>query len=229
MKSLGAAIGAESCPSRPLRRLGNVVKELRIAADQREVIFWHTKERSRLPTGCFLAVQAVTHGDEGGIGIEREFDGSTCAMASVLLLPFRWTSLLRAMSARGHPGCDQFAELFLSSGHRLAAFTRVPGPPHKMVFRQMDADLFQAPVSVPGGVFDLFTNLADGQPLPGHRCRRQDPMLRAGNAADAGAGRGRIPGLMARRAGKARRQRCPHRKKSAGRGGADRRPGSGCA
>src|SRR5215471_14108435 len=64
---IGAKVSVE-----PLARLGNVVKRLRFAADQREVTCRHAKEGGRLSTGRLLAVQAVTDGDEGGISIEHK-------------------------------------------------------------------------------------------------------------------------------------------------------------
>jgi hypothetical protein len=41
------------------------VKRLRLAADQRKIIRWHTGERGRFTTGRLLAVKAVTDGDKG--------------------------------------------------------------------------------------------------------------------------------------------------------------------
>src|SRR5215475_12572248 len=45
----------------------------------------HAEERGRFTTGRLLAVKAVTDGDEGGIGIELEFDCTACALRRVLL------------------------------------------------------------------------------------------------------------------------------------------------
>jgi len=71
--------------SRPLPRLGDVVKRLRIAADQRRVILGYAKERGRFTARRLLAVKAVTDDDEGGIGIELEFDYPACTLSRVLL------------------------------------------------------------------------------------------------------------------------------------------------
>jgi hypothetical protein len=42
----------------------------------------------RFTAGRLLAVKAVTDGDEGGIGIELEFDCAACALSCVLSLPY---------------------------------------------------------------------------------------------------------------------------------------------
>jgi len=63
------------------------VKRLRLAADQRKVILGHAEERGRFTAGRLLAVEAVTDGDEGGIGIELEFDRAACALSRALLCP----------------------------------------------------------------------------------------------------------------------------------------------
>ena len=48
------------------------------------VILGHAQERNRFTTGRLLAVKAVTDGNEGGIGIELEFDCAACAPSRVL-------------------------------------------------------------------------------------------------------------------------------------------------
>src|SRR5262249_22636389 len=80
----GAALWAE-VSVQALARLGNVVKCLRLATDHRKVILRHAKERGRFTAGRLLAVKAVTDGDEGGIGVELEFDCAACALSRVLL------------------------------------------------------------------------------------------------------------------------------------------------
>src|SRR5262249_61064858 len=70
---------------------------LRLAADQRKIILGHAEERGRFTAGRLLAVKAVTDGDEGGIGIELEFDCTACALSRVLLCHmvsflFNWRS-----------------------------------------------------------------------------------------------------------------------------------------
>jgi hypothetical protein len=77
-------MGAE-VPIQPLARLGNVVKRFRLAADQREIILGHAEERSRFAAGRLFAVQAMTDGNEGGIGIEFKLDGAARALSCVLL------------------------------------------------------------------------------------------------------------------------------------------------
>ena len=49
------------------------------------VILGHADERGRFTAGRPLAVKAVTDSDEGGIGIELEFDCAACALSRVLL------------------------------------------------------------------------------------------------------------------------------------------------
>src|SRR5438094_10553161 len=74
------------CPvEAPLRRLRDVVKRLRLAADQREVILRHAEERGCLATGRLLAVPAMTDRDEGGIGLELELDRAACALGRMFL------------------------------------------------------------------------------------------------------------------------------------------------
>src|SRR5262249_32277300 len=80
----GAAIGAE-VPIQPIARIRDVVKRFRLATDKREIILRHTEVRGRFAAGRPLAVKAVTDGDEGGIGIELEFDCAACALSRVLL------------------------------------------------------------------------------------------------------------------------------------------------
>src|SRR5262249_23851249 len=80
----GAAFGAE-VSVQALARLGDVVKRLRFAADQRKIILGHAEERGPFTAGRLLAVKAVTERDEGGIGIELELYGAACAPSRVLL------------------------------------------------------------------------------------------------------------------------------------------------
>ena len=61
------------------------MKRLRLAADQREIILGHAEERSRFAAGRLFAVQAMTDGNKGGIGIEFKLDGAACALSCVLL------------------------------------------------------------------------------------------------------------------------------------------------
>src|SRR5262245_21021656 len=80
----GAAIGAE-VSIQALARLGDIVKRLRLAADQHKIILGHAEERGRLTAGRLLAVKAVTYGDEGGIGIELELYGAARAPTGIFL------------------------------------------------------------------------------------------------------------------------------------------------
>jgi hypothetical protein len=80
----GATIGAE-VSVQALARLSDVVKGLRLPADQRKIILRHTEERGRFTTGRLLAVKAMTDGDEGGIVVELELDGAACALSCVFL------------------------------------------------------------------------------------------------------------------------------------------------
>src|SRR5262249_46159482 len=80
----GAAIGAE-VSIQALARLGDIVKRLRLAADQRKIILGHAEERGRFTAGRLLAVKAVTDGDEGGIGIELELYGAARAPTGIFL------------------------------------------------------------------------------------------------------------------------------------------------
>jgi hypothetical protein len=59
---------------------------LRRDADQRKVILGHAEERGSFGAGRLLVVKAVTDGDEGGIGIDLEFDCAACALSQ---LPFQ--------------------------------------------------------------------------------------------------------------------------------------------
>src|SRR5215470_2206623 len=52
----GAAFGAE-VSIEALARLGDVVKRLRLAADQRKIVLWHAEERGRFTAGRLLAVK----------------------------------------------------------------------------------------------------------------------------------------------------------------------------
>jgi hypothetical protein len=61
------------------------VKRLWLAANQREIVLGHPEEGGRFTAGRLLAVEAVTDSDEGGIGIELEFDRAACALSGVLL------------------------------------------------------------------------------------------------------------------------------------------------
>src|SRR5499427_8359735 len=80
----GAALRAE-VPVQAFARLGDVVKRLRLAADQCKVILGHAEERGRFTAGRLLAVKTVTDGDKGGISIKLEFDCAACALSRVLL------------------------------------------------------------------------------------------------------------------------------------------------
>src|SRR5262249_12532241 len=79
-----AAIGAE-ISIQPLARLRDVVKCLRLAADQCEIILRNAEECGRLAACRLLAVQAVADGDEGRIGIELELDRAACALSRIFL------------------------------------------------------------------------------------------------------------------------------------------------
>src|SRR5215510_8635733 len=80
----GAAIGAE-VSIEALARLGDIVKRLWLAADQRKIILGHAEERGRFTAGRLLAVKAVTDCDEGGIGIELELYGAARAPTGMFL------------------------------------------------------------------------------------------------------------------------------------------------
>ena len=80
VKTLAPQFG-QKFRSSPLPELGNVVKRFRLAADQREIILGHAEERSRFAAGRLFAVQAMTDGNEGGIGIKFKLDGAAGALS----------------------------------------------------------------------------------------------------------------------------------------------------
>jgi hypothetical protein len=102
--------------------LGDIVKRLRLAADQRKIILGHAEERGRFTAGRLLAVKAVTDCDEGGDGIELELYGAArdrpvyffviassfvTRGLSVLAIPLTGTSTLirpRAVKTSSQPG-----------------------------------------------------------------------------------------------------------------------------
>jgi len=61
------------------------VERLRLAAEEPEIIFRHTKESRRRATGCLFAVVAMTGRDEVRICIELELYGTTGALGRVFL------------------------------------------------------------------------------------------------------------------------------------------------
>src|SRR5262249_41321252 len=82
------------------------------------IIRGHAEERGRFTTGRLLAVKVGTDGDEGGIGIELEFDGAACALSRVLLghmvsFLFNWRSASagsrRRQSKLHHSPADNFS------------------------------------------------------------------------------------------------------------------------
>src|SRR5215471_1568735 len=48
----------------PLAGFSDIVERLRLAAGEREIIFWHTKENRRRATGCLFAVVAMAFRDK---------------------------------------------------------------------------------------------------------------------------------------------------------------------
>src|SRR5262245_21274719 len=94
-------------PIQALARLGDIMKRLRLATDQRKIILGHAEERGRFTAGRLLAVEAVTKGDEGGIGIEFELYGAARAPADMFLwhrslLCNERTVCARCFAARRH-------------------------------------------------------------------------------------------------------------------------------
>src|SRR5262245_33925840 len=81
-KHPSAAFGAE-VSIQTLARLRDVVKRLRLAADQREIILGHDEECGRFAAGCLPAIKAVTDSDEGGIAIELELYGVARAPSGI--------------------------------------------------------------------------------------------------------------------------------------------------
>ena len=65
--------------------IGDVGIRLGRAADRGEIVLGHAEPRRRLAPRCLLAVQAVTDGDEGGIGVERELDRAARALSRMFL------------------------------------------------------------------------------------------------------------------------------------------------
>lgn len=68
-----------------LRRFSDIVERLRLAAEEREIIFWHTKESRRRATGGLFAVVARAGRDKCRIRIELKLDCTTGALCRVFL------------------------------------------------------------------------------------------------------------------------------------------------
>src|SRR5262249_14685881 len=70
-KQASAAVGTEVAIE-PLAGFSDIVKRLRLAAEEREIVFRHTKEGRRRTAGRLLAVVAMAGRDEARIRIEPE-------------------------------------------------------------------------------------------------------------------------------------------------------------
>src|SRR5215510_11187135 len=67
-----------------LAGFSDIVERLRLAAEEREIIFRHAKESRRRATGGLFAVVAMTGGDKSRICIELELHCTTGALCRVL-------------------------------------------------------------------------------------------------------------------------------------------------
>src|SRR5262249_25019312 len=83
-KQASAAIRTEVAIE-PLAGFSDIVERLRFAADEREVILWHTKESRRRATGGLFAIVAMASRDKSRICIELELYCSTGALCRVFL------------------------------------------------------------------------------------------------------------------------------------------------
>ena len=93
----------------------------------------------RFAAGRLLAVKAVTDGDEGGIGIELEFDCAACALRRVLLchvlgLLFDWQASVAFPNPTSSDNRDDRTRAQpLLNGRQLL------GPPDNRVLRRQSA------------------------------------------------------------------------------------------
>src|SRR5215471_2661753 len=83
-KQASAAVRAEVAIE-PLARFSDIVERLRLAAEEREILFWHTKESRRRATRGLFAVVAMASRDKCRICIEFELNSTTGALRRVFL------------------------------------------------------------------------------------------------------------------------------------------------
>src|SRR5690606_26919403 len=82
-----------------------------------------------------------------------------------------------------NPGFDQFAELLLRAGRRLAAFSGRPTPPDQRIFGHVVDEFSHGFSAVARGVLDLLTDLTERLAEPRHLDRRQVPLRMSGHLA----------------------------------------------
>src|SRR5262249_38206681 len=83
-KHASAAVGTKVAIE-PLARFSGVVERLRLAAEEREIIFWHTKKNRRGAAGGLFAVVAMAFRDKIRICIELELYCTTGTLCRVFL------------------------------------------------------------------------------------------------------------------------------------------------
>src|SRR5262249_55964630 len=84
-KHASAAVRTEVA-IKPLAGFSDIVERLRLAAEEREIIFWHTKESRRRATGGPFAVVAMAGRDKRRICIELELYCTRGALCRIFLL-----------------------------------------------------------------------------------------------------------------------------------------------
>src|SRR5262249_9835573 len=114
-KQASAAVGTEVA-IKPLAGFSDIVERLRIAAEEREITFWHTKESRRRATGGLFAVVAMAGRDKSRICVELELYRTTGALCRVFLAHVTHLTLLTTdhsvNAQRLPPHFDIRAELF---------------------------------------------------------------------------------------------------------------------
>src|SRR5262249_47725409 len=90
-----------------------------------EIVLGHTEPRGRLAAGRLLAIQAVTDGDEGGVGIELELYG-VARTPTGIFLRHRWLLCNWRIVRSDHRHIDadapRAAKPSLQLGRRLLPF-----------------------------------------------------------------------------------------------------------
>src|SRR5262245_27187459 len=81
-----------------LAGFSDIVERLRLAAEEREIIFWHTKESRRRAPGGPFAVVAMAGRDKSRICIELELHCTTGALCRVFLAHVIWSIRNQLMS-----------------------------------------------------------------------------------------------------------------------------------
>src|SRR5262245_56652020 len=96
-KNASAAVRTEVA-IKPLAGFSDIVERLRLAAEEREIIFWHTKESRRRATGGPFAVVPMAGRDKSRICIELELYCTTGALCRIFLAHVIWSIRNQLMS-----------------------------------------------------------------------------------------------------------------------------------